>query len=130
MDSSSCKAKVGLLFLRDCDRPVFDNCVSCGRPVCKEHRIKGNDGTICPECASEREKYRDDDRVGRSYHRRHYYDHYGYNPYYYGHHHYYSDRDYQTFDDQESVNVDRPEGYEDNDVDDSDFDSADDAMES
>lgn len=129
MNSTLCKAKIGLLFLRDCDQPAVDNCVKCSRPVCKEHRIKGDGGTLCPECASEREKYHGEEHVQQSQSRNHYYHSHNYSPYYYGSYLYYSDNEYSTFDSAELYHVDPPESM-DGELDDSGFDRADDYMES
>ncbi len=97
--STTCRAKVGLLFLRDCGRIPKTECSNCGRPVCSEHKIKADEGYLCPECGSKNRKTARNGAAASSRHRRGYYDRHGYSPYYYGHHHYYSDRDYRTFDD-------------------------------
>ncbi len=111
MNQSGCKSKVGLLFLRDCNRPVHGQCKKCNRPICKEHRIKIEDqGAYCTECANALEEDYDDPALYRTSRRYYYYDSYGYEPIYYGSHRYYSDHDYRTFDDRDEYVVDPDEG--------------------
>jgi hypothetical protein len=103
----TCRAKKGLLFLRDCGKPAVTECSKCNRPVCRDHETAGIEGNLCPECASADRRVTN--RNARRWRRRHrYYSGYGYHPYYYGHHHYYSDRDYRTFEDRGSVEGARP----------------------
>jgi hypothetical protein len=98
----TCRAKKGLLFLRDCGKPAVTECSKCNCPVCREHETAGIEGTLCPQCAAGDKRVTN--RNARRYRRRNrYYSGYGYHPYYYGHHHYYSNRDYRTFDERGSV---------------------------
>lgn len=105
-DSGTCRATVGLLFLRDCGKRVAGRCQSCGRPVCKKHRITGAEGFLCPECAAQEERFQDRDSVRKIHDRNRYHDEHDYRPYYYSsygtlhHHDHFSDHDYDTFDDQ------------------------------
>ncbi len=99
-----CRAKKGLLFLRDCEAPASALCTRCGRTICHEHTVKLAAGPLCPECAAQMD---DGQRaatspvVMRAARRRRSYAYHGYLPYYYGHHRYYSDSDFRTFDGQE-----------------------------
>ncbi len=109
----TCGAKTGLLFLKDCGRIPIAECAQCSRPICREHSIASENGTICPECASGNKKTARKQRAGHACDRNRYYHRYGYHPYYYGHHHYYSDRDYRTFDDAEQIDVDAADAADD-----------------
>lgn len=102
-------AKTGLLFLRDCGSMMINNCVACGRPVCRNHSIDSEQGIVCPECAAPRKNLQNEPGVRSSSQRQGYYSRYGYAPYYYGHTHYYSDNDYRTFDGTEPVQAEPPE---------------------
>ncbi|MBN1671679.1 MAG: hypothetical protein JXR37_11625 [Kiritimatiellae bacterium] len=106
----TCKSKVGLLFLRDCNEPATGQCVTCGRAVCAKHQLAGDQGPVCRECARYDEKMADRRETRRWRRRHHYYDHYGYYPYYYGHHRYYSDRDYRSVDREAAVVHEAPDG--------------------
>jgi hypothetical protein len=99
--TAECRAKVGLLSLRDCGRIPDAECTACGRPVCREHMCKTDAGVLCPECSSGQQKGEPTGHARQAFRRRRYYSHYGYHPYYYGHHHYYSDYDYRTFDNRD-----------------------------
>ena len=106
MQEQGCKTKVGLLVLRDCDRPAVSTCMVCGRPVCKKHQVKRHHEVLCVECAAgqygtQDAGIRDGGRVGWFTTRRHYYRRYHYYPYYYGRHRYYSDTDFRAFDEDE-----------------------------
>ncbi len=100
-DDQMCKAKVGLLFLRDCGSIVKDNCGQCGRPVCRDHLVKGESGFVCSECAAKTKGMSKKPNAVSTFNRNRYYHSYGYSPWYFGHSHYYSDRDYQTFESTE-----------------------------
>lgn len=108
-DAQTCKAKRGLLFLTDCGNVVKDNCTACGRPVCREHCIESEKGSLCLECAASDEKLKAKPKVRMAERRRTYYSTYRYLPYYYGYSHYYSDSDFRTFDDNEMVSFEPPE---------------------
>ncbi len=123
-DSQTCKAKIGLLFLRDCGSPVKTNCTICGRPVCRKHSVDSEKGVVCPECAAPSKQIQNNASVNHARRRSGYYSGYGYSPYYYGHNRYYSDNDYQTFDDKTEVYEEPPPDVED------DFYDSDDHMES
>ena len=97
-DSGLCRAKVGLLSLRDCNRMAPVNCSQCSRAVCDKHQVRVTDGFLCPECAAQSPDLSQKNRAARRAHRRNrYYGGYGYSPYYYGHSHYFSDHDYRCF---------------------------------
>lgn len=115
-----CKAKSGLLYLRDCDKPAVGNCIKCNRPICKKHSIKTSQGNVCPECGADIDECLEDESVQYVRRRGHYYSSYSYVPFYYGYHRYYSDHDYEAFEDQEEFEIN--DDYEDM----SDFDDADD----
>ncbi|THB69026.1 MAG: hypothetical protein D6B27_01260 [Gammaproteobacteria bacterium] len=121
-----CKAKCGLLYLSDCNKPAVDNCIKCNRPICKKHSIKTSQGNVCPECGADCDDIVEEESVSRVRNRSHYYSSYGYYPYYYGTHRYYSDHDYQSFDEQYEVGLNE-DFSEINDFSDTD---ADDFMES
>lgn len=123
-DSQTCKAKIGLLFLRDCGSPVKTNCTLCGRPICRDHCIDSEKGVVCPECGAGSKQVQKNAHVENARMRNNYYSGYGYSPYYYGYHHYYSDNDYRTFDDRETVYEEPPTDSPD------DFFDAEDHMES
>lgn len=108
-DSQVCMAKVGLLFLRDCGSMMMNNCVACGRPVCRRHSIESGEGIVCPECAAPKKNLHADPAASQSAQRQSYYNRYDYYPYYYGHTYFYSDNDYRTFDNEEPTHVDPPE---------------------
>lgn len=108
-DSQICMAKTGLLFLRDCGSMMLNNCVTCGRPICRKHSIESEAGIVCPECAAPKKNLHSDPAASQSSQRRDYYNRYDYYPYYYGHYHYYSDHDYRTFDGEEATHVDPPD---------------------
>ena len=105
---ATCRHKVGLLSLRDCGYPAGSKCSLCNRPVCGEHRKTVSDikGALCVECYLERvdrrRAVREDENIGRYYHRSSMYNSSGYHPYYYGdsrhykHDHYYRDFDRTT----------------------------------
>lgn len=108
-DDTQCRAKVGLLFLRDCGGVAVDKCAVCGRALCKQHRVDAvtGSGYWCPECAAQKSDANvDEPSVARVRNRTSYYHDYHYIPYYSGMHRFYSDRDYRTFDDREQVTVD------------------------
>lgn len=123
-DSQTCKAKVGLLFLRDCGSIVKNNCSTCGRPVCKKHSIDSEKGVLCPECAAQAKNIPKSAALNSTRRRNDYYNGYGYSPYYYGYNRYYSDSDYRTFDESKEVYEEPPSGPSDR------FDDSDDYMES
>jgi len=102
-------AKTGLLFLRDCGSMMINNCVACGRPVCRNHAIDSDQGIVCPECAAPKKNLREEPAVRNSAHRQDYYSRYGYAPYYYGHTLFYSDQDYRTFDGKDPVQAETPD---------------------
>jgi DNA-directed RNA polymerase subunit RPC12/RpoP len=122
-DSQTCKVKTGLLFLRDCGSMVVNQCIKCGRPICRAHSIESEQGIICPECAAPEKKYQNVSGVKSSAQRQELYNNHGYAPYYYGYYHYYSDNDYKTFDNREIIHENPPEDAPD-------FGSDDDYMES
>ena len=105
-DNRSCKAKVGLLFLRDCGGVVQTNCVLCKRPICRNHCVESEQGIVCPECGASLKHTADDPRVDKATRRNRYYRDYGYSPFYYGSYHYYSDMDYQTFEHDDQTGQD------------------------
>lgn len=123
-DSQTCKAKVGLLFLRDCGSIVKTNCVLCGKPICRKHSVETEKGVVCPECAAPSDKIKNSRAVNNARQRSNFYSDYGYNPYYYGNNLYYSDNDYRTFDDTQTVYEEPPSDTGD------DFFDNDDSMES
>ena len=47
-----CRAKVGMLVLRECARPASGKCSSCGLPLCGRHKMESARGVLCPGCAS------------------------------------------------------------------------------
>ncbi len=133
--SGNCKAKKGMLVLRECGEPATASCSMCGIPVCQKHVVPTEQGVACPECAAMKTKIPQGPQgvVGRARRRRSYYGHYGYSPYYYGYHgyggrHYWSDDDYDSMDEREDVSEDLAEDME-ADGDDADLDDFDD-MES
>lgn len=100
-----CRAKIGLLILRDCGAPSKTLCV-CGRPICRQHRTRGPDGDLCPECALRQQVGKHALPVRRARQRRHYYSNSRYRPYYYGYSdrdEYFDDYDYRTFDRERDV---------------------------
>jgi len=121
----SCRAKVGLLFLRDCDRPARADCARCGRPVCGEHAVRDEKGTLCPECSTENRRLADRPAAQSVVRRRRYYGGAHYHPIYFGHHHYYSDDDFRAFDGREMIQEEH-----DGEWDDADAGGADDYLES
>jgi hypothetical protein len=100
-----CRAKVGMLVLRDCSSQAVAACDVCGRPICKFHLTRLGNQVSCPECAVENPQARRERPVRRARRRRRWYRGYGYRPYYYGpyYHHYYSDHDYRTLSSTERV---------------------------
>ncbi len=102
--SANCKAKKGLLVLRDCGKTATAACSSCGIPVCSKHQVVVSQGVTCPDCASRDTTVPSKGHVGRSRRRSRYYDNYRYDPYYYGHghyhSHYYSDHDHHSVSDR------------------------------
>lgn len=113
-DDQTCKAKTGLLFLRDCGSIVKHKCMHCGRPVCREHSIETQMGTACPECSAPVKDLKDNNpAVRHAADRNHYYNAYGYAPYYYGYTHYFSDHDFHTFEDREIEHIQQPETLDD-----------------
>lgn len=123
-DSQTCKAKIGLLFLRDCGSMVINNCTTCGRPICKKHSIESEKGVVCPECAAPSKNIKNNSALNSTRRRNNYYSGYGYSPFYYGHNRYYSDNDYRTFDDSKEVYEEPPTDISDN------FNDTDDYMDS
>ena len=98
-----CRAKVGLLFLRDCGEIATETCTVCGRAICRRHECDTSRGTTCPECGAQDRNAQSKGSVQSVRRRRGWYGAHGYYPYYYGHHSYYSDGDYRAFDDDEMV---------------------------
>lgn len=98
--ATQCRAKVGLLVLRDCGNPAVAECPGCGKAVCAEHIVAAPGGTMCPECAARDPLAPSAGAVGRARTRRDYYDDYGYEPYYYGGPGYFSRRDYETMEER------------------------------
>ena len=123
-ESQTCKAKVGLLFLRDCGSMVKTNCTLCSRPICRAHSIDSEKGVVCPECAAPSKKVKSNSAVNNARIRNNYYSGYGYSPYYFGYNHYYSDSDYRTFDDSKEIYEGPPADTTD------DFNDSDDYMDS
>lgn len=123
-DSQTCKAKIGLLFLRDCGSMVINNCTTCGRPVCKKHSIESEKGVVCPECAVPFKNIKNSSALNSTRRRNNYYSGYGYSPFYYGHNRYYSDSDYRTFDNSKEIYEEPPSDISDS------FDDTDDYMDS
>ena len=103
---SKCKAKVGMLILRDCGELASEKCASCGIPICLDHmtNLPGK-GLVCPNCADSDPDTADKHPFSRTRRRRHYHSHYGYSPYYYGHHRYYSDSDRRSVEDRNETPV-------------------------
>jgi hypothetical protein len=93
---AKCQYKIGFLTLRDCSNNSIDNCTSCNRPVCDEHKRLLNEKTLCiecfikqsPEASNESEKYK----------RAVIYNSVGYHPIYFGHHHGFGNDSYTYFD--------------------------------
>lgn len=106
--SGGCRAKIGLLVLRDCGAEARELCPSCSRPICKQHRVKTATGIRCPECCAKDQQATEVLPVRRARQRDAYYDRYDYRPYYYGYDHtpYFHDYDYRTFDDGDAVDYD------------------------
>ncbi len=101
---NNCKAKKGLLVLRECGAPAVGACGGCGIPICQKHQTINTQGVVsCPDCAANDPNVVSRGQVGRSRRRRSYYGHYGYSPYYYGHHHHYHDRDHSSVDHSDNV---------------------------
>jgi hypothetical protein len=98
--SGDCKAKVGLLVLKECGRVAVGSCAICGIPICTRHQVAAPQGAACPDCAARDEKMEPRGNVGRARRRSSYYSHYGYYPLFYGHH--YNDHDRQAFDDRQA----------------------------
>ena len=113
--NAECRAKVGMLVLRDCRERARAVCDLCGRPVCNAHQSPCQQGIACPECAAEattteQQKAAAAPEVKKARRRRRWYRQRHYRPYYFGHRHgyydhYYSDQDYRTFDDAERRTV-------------------------
>jgi len=103
--TGNCKAKKGLLVLRECGQPAVGACGKCGIQVCQQHQvlISQTGAVLCPDCAAQDEKMAPTGHVGRSRRRSRYYSHYGY---YGGHHH---DHDYFNGRDQSSVQTPGPQ---------------------
>ena len=135
--SGNCKAKVGLLVLRECKKTASAACSLCGIPVCAKHQAIVSQGVACPNCASNDPNYKDSSDSRRWRRRSRYYDNYHYYPYYYDHHHgyyhdHYHDRDYHSVENRdENISEEAAAaGTSDAEVmDDSDFDDFD-SMES
>jgi hypothetical protein len=94
--TGNCKAKKGLLVLRECGQPAIGACGKCGIPVCQQHQIIiSQTGMVyCPECAAQDAQMAPTGHVGRARRRTRYYTHYGY---YGGHwhtHDYFTERDH------------------------------------
>ena len=111
-----CRAKMGLLFLRDCERPAKGTCTICGRPVCGQHTVKSEAGPLCPECGTRKRELRNRPSVHRTRTSRRYHHIHHYDPIYYGHHHYYSDADFVVFDEGSVIHEEQPEGAPDFDA--------------
>lgn len=86
--ATTCKHKMGLLSLRDCDEPAVAKCKMCGRPVCQEHQrtvqLKKQRKVLCVECYLELKKQRGMQDDSYEYRRHSMYRSSGYHPYYYG----------------------------------------------
>jgi hypothetical protein len=89
-----CRAKKGLLSLRECGKHALSSCESCGTGLCEDHQVLTGHGVFCPDCAAQDDRFSDleDERLQRARYRRDsgYYD----GGYYYG----FSEADYGTFD--------------------------------
>jgi hypothetical protein len=92
--TGNCKAKKGMLVLRECGQPAIGACGGCGIPICAAHQVIGfNNQVLCPDCAARDQNMKPTGYVGRSRRRDRYYSYYGYMPLY---HHHYHDHDYNT----------------------------------
>ena len=110
---AQCRAKVGMLVLRDCGAEAVAACDACGRPICRAHQCPVAQGVSCPECAARDEQTARVTPAARTARRRsRWYRSHRYRPYYYGgyghRHHYYSDGDYRTFDRGEAGEAEAP----------------------
>ena len=120
-DLGTCRCKVGLLFLHDCNEVAIDLCGRCGRPICAMHQVVMPRATCCPECAASQEPDAQGEpnagaqtpegsaQVDSVLRRRQYYHDYEYQPYYWGHHVYFSDNDYRVFDEKDVVQHEMPQ---------------------
>jgi hypothetical protein len=97
-NASGCKAKKGLLVLRDCGEPVIGVCSGCHIGICQKHQVIAfNNQVLCPDCAAKDQNMKPAGYVGRSRRRDRYYSHYGYTPWFYYHDHdHYRDHDYHS----------------------------------
>ncbi len=106
-----CQLQRGFFTLHTCDRPSFQNCDICSRPVCQFHLSLSSGLQSCIDCAQRKNQQDnsayDDDTWLYSYRANYYRG--GYQPFMYG------NRDYQSFDDpyDEGENFDDDPGIGD-----------------
>ena len=82
---AQCRAKVGMLVLRDCGAEAVAACDACGRPICRAHQCPVAQGVSCPECAARDEQTARVTPAARTARRRsRWYRSHRYRPYYYG----------------------------------------------
>ncbi len=109
-----CRAKIGLLVLRDCGAPSRTECVLCSRGLCGEHRQKGTEGDLCPECALTQGAPIRTASLARAHQRHRFYAEHHYRPWFYHRHYghstthdgYFDDYDHRTFDTERHVEHD------------------------
>lgn len=122
--SGNCRAKIGLLVLRECGDAVLEACRKCNIPLCAKHSVTTFEGIACPDCAAQ-ESGSDATKegamagaaagvaagtlgagaLGRARWRRGYHDRFGYTPMLFGRRGYYTDRDRAALEEQDAGGI-------------------------
>jgi hypothetical protein len=58
-----CAVKRGFFVLRDCGNPAMNTCQSCGRPVCREHRVASQQSLLCVDCHARQQQTLEQERL-------------------------------------------------------------------